>query len=160
MVVIHGEVEGGLLVPISENPEPVPTADASATQQSTCHSETKVESSLENACAVPPDPAAAPATTGKTRLMLINLVGDALHNLVDGALIGATFLVSTRTGASVALAVAVHELPQELGDFAVLLHAGLSVRRALLLNFCVSLTSFLGAIIALVVGESFESVSA
>ena len=62
------------------------------------------------------------------------LVGDAFHNFVDGAMIGAAVLTSLPLGVSTAIAVATHEVPQEVGDFAVLLHAGYSRRRALLLN--------------------------
>ena len=62
------------------------------------------------------------------------LIGDAFHNFVDGAMIGAAVLTSLPLGVSTAIAVATHEVPQEVGDFAVLLHAGYSRRRALLLN--------------------------
>ena len=62
------------------------------------------------------------------------LVGDAFHNFVDGAVIAAAVLTSVPLGISTALAVAAHEIPQEVGDVAILLHAGYSRRRALLLN--------------------------
>eukprot|EP01083_Nonionella_stella_P032208 88171_1 len=88
--------------------------------------------------------------------VLVNLVGDALHNFVDGALIGATFLVSYVDGIVIALSVAAHELPQEMGDFGILLHAGIGRKKALGLNLLVSLTAVLGGIIALLVGEEFE----
>ena len=62
------------------------------------------------------------------------LVGDAFHNFVDGAVIAAAVMTSIPLGISTAVAVAAHEIPQEVGDFAILLHAGYSRSRALLLN--------------------------
>ncbi|XP_068789659.1 zinc transporter ZIP4 [Struthio camelus] len=82
--------------------------------------------------------------------------GDAIHNLADGLALGAAFAASWRTGLATSLAVLCHELPHELGDFAALLHAGLSVRRALLLNFASALTAFLGLYVGLAVATSAE----
>ena len=76
------------------------------------------------------------------------LVGDAFHNFVDGAVVAAAVLTSVPLGISTALAVAAHEIPQEAGDFAILLHAGYSRRRALLLNVLSAAASGLGAIAA------------
>ncbi|KAJ6661464.1 hypothetical protein lerEdw1_014373 [Lerista edwardsae] len=86
-------------------------------------------------------------------------IGDAIHNFADGLAIGAAFSASWKTGLATSLAVLCHELPHELGDFAALLHAGLSVKRALLLNFASALTAFVGLFIALSVatGEEFEA---
>jgi zinc and cadmium transporter len=78
------------------------------------------------------------------------LVGDAFHNFVDGAVIGAAVMTSVPLGISTALAVAAHEIPQEVGDFAILLHAGYSRSRALMLNLLSAAASALGAIVALV----------
>jgi zinc and cadmium transporter len=78
------------------------------------------------------------------------IVGDAFHNFVDGAVIAAAVMTSVPLGVSTALAVAAHEIPQEVGDFAILLHAGYSRRRALLLNVTSGLASAVGAIVALV----------
>lgn len=78
------------------------------------------------------------------------LVGDAFHNFVDGAMIGAAVLTSVPLGLSTAVAVAAHEVPQEVSDFAVLLHAGYSRRRALLLNGVSALASVAGAVGAVV----------
>jgi zinc and cadmium transporter len=78
------------------------------------------------------------------------LIGDAFHNFVDGAVIAAAVMTSVPLGVSTALAVAAHEIPQEVGDFAILLHAGYSRRRALLLNVTSGLASAGGALVALV----------
>jgi zinc and cadmium transporter len=78
------------------------------------------------------------------------LVGDAFHNFVDGAVIAAAVLTSVPLGISTALAVAAHEIPQEVGDVAILLHAGYSRRRALLLNVLSAGASGLGALAACV----------
>uniref|UniRef100_A0A8C3YUV9 Zinc transporter ZIP4 n=1 Tax=Catagonus wagneri TaxID=51154 RepID=A0A8C3YUV9_9CETA len=86
-------------------------------------------------------------------------LGDAVHNFADGLAVGAAFLSSWKTGLATSLAVFCHEVPHELGDFAALLHAGLSVRRALLLNLASGLTAFIGLYVALAagVGEDGET---
>jgi zinc and cadmium transporter len=76
------------------------------------------------------------------------LVGDAFHNFVDGAVIAAAVMTSVPLGISTAVAVAAHEIPQEVGDFAILLHAGYSRTRALLLNLMSAGASALGAVVA------------
>uniref|UniRef100_A0A8D1S476 Zinc transporter ZIP4 n=2 Tax=Sus scrofa TaxID=9823 RepID=A0A8D1S476_PIG len=86
-------------------------------------------------------------------------LGDAVHNFADGLAVGAAFLSSWKTGLATSLAVFCHEVPHELGDFAALLHAGLSVRRAMLLNLASGLTAFIGLYVALAagVGEDGET---
>jgi zinc and cadmium transporter len=76
------------------------------------------------------------------------LFGDAMHNLVDGVLIAAAFLTDFHLGVVVSLAVATHEIPQEVGDFIILLHSGFSRKKALLFNVLSSLTTVLGGVIA------------
>ncbi|HLF15852.1 MAG TPA: ZIP family metal transporter [Candidatus Thermoplasmatota archaeon] len=78
-----------------------------------------------------------------------NLAGDALHNFLDGAVIATAFLVDVPLGVATTIAVVIHEVPQELGDFAVLLRAGLGVRRALAFNFLSACTSIAGAVLVL-----------
>jgi zinc and cadmium transporter len=75
------------------------------------------------------------------------LVGDALHNVMDGVLIAAAFLTDVHVGFVTALAIMAHEIPQEIGNFAVLLHSGASRQRALMLNLMTSLTAVLGGVI-------------
>jgi zinc and cadmium transporter len=75
------------------------------------------------------------------------LVGDAFHNFVDGVVIAAAFLTAVPLGIATALAVIAHEIPQELGDFAILLHSGLSKARAFAYNLLSSLTTLPGAVI-------------
>jgi zinc and cadmium transporter len=77
------------------------------------------------------------------------LIGDAFHNFVDGAVIAAAVTTSIPLGVSTAVAVAAHEIPQEVGDFAILLHAGYPRRKALLLNVLSALASAAGAVTAL-----------
>ena len=74
--------------------------------------------------------------------------GDAVHNVVDGLLIGAAFLADIHLGIMTSLAVAAHELPQEMGDFVILLHSGMKPVKALLLNLAASLTTVIGALFA------------
>lgn len=76
------------------------------------------------------------------------LLGDGMHNFVDGILIAAAFLTDTHLGIVTALAIAAHEIPQEVGDFVVLLHSGFSRRKALLFNVLASLTTVVGALLA------------
>jgi zinc and cadmium transporter len=80
----------------------------------------------------------------------MNLVGDGLHNLLDGVLLAGAFLINVQVGFATAIAVLLHEIPQEIGDFGVLMKGGFSRKKALLANFATALTAFIGAIIALV----------
>jgi zinc and cadmium transporter len=74
------------------------------------------------------------------------LVGDALHNVLDGVLIAAAFLTDMHLGIVTAIAIMAHEIPQEIGNFAVLLHSGMSRARALAMNLLTSLTAVIGGI--------------
>ncbi|MEK7583650.1 MAG: ZIP family metal transporter [Patescibacteria group bacterium] len=83
----------------------------------------------------------------KRHVVLTNLLGDALHNLIDGFVIAAAFLIDTQTGIIATVAVIAHEIPQEIADFGVLLYAGLTRATALLYNFFIALTAVLGALL-------------
>lgn len=76
------------------------------------------------------------------------LAGDTLHNLLDGVLVAAAFMTNPHLGIVTALAVFAHEIPQEVGDLAILLHGGYSRARALVLNLVSSLTSVVGGVVA------------
>ena len=90
----------------------------------------------------------------------MNLLGDALHNLIDGMIIGASYLASIPLGITTTLAVVLHEIPQEISDFGVLIYGGFTKRKALMMNFFYALTSVIGAIITFLVGSRIESFSA
>lgn len=84
---------------------------------------------------------------------VLNLFGDALHNLTDGIVIASAFMINPALGISTTLAVALHEIPQEVGDFGILIHSGFSKKKALLLNFAVALTVLFGIIITFLIGN-------
>jgi zinc and cadmium transporter len=90
----------------------------------------------------------------------MNLVGDGFHNLMDGMIIAGSYLVNIPLGISTTFAVLLHEIPQEIGDFGILVHAGYSIRKALTFNFLSALTAVVGAILTLAIGFETESVSA
>lgn len=87
----------------------------------------------------------------------MNLIGDGIHNLLDGVIIAGAFLHSTSVGIAVTIAVALHEIPQEIGDFAILLQGGLSRMKALFFNFLSSLTAIVGAVVAYFYLSAFET---
>lgn len=90
------------------------------------------------------------ATQGHAHpLAMMNLVGDAVHNFIDGVLIAGSYLLSIPVGIATTVAVIFHEIPQEMGDFGVLLHAGMSAKKALFLNFISASASFLGVLLIL-----------
>lgn len=84
------------------------------------------------------------------------LVSDGLHNMIDGLIIGASYMVSIPAGIATTIAVMLHEIPQEIGDFAVLLHAGYSRKRALWLNFLSALTAVAGLALAIILGSFID----
>ncbi len=85
------------------------------------------------------------------------IIGDSVHNFIDGVVIAATFLVSIPLGVVTTLAVAAHEIPQEIGDFGILLHKGLGRKKVLMVNILSALTAMIGALITFWIGESIES---
>jgi zinc and cadmium transporter len=89
-------------------------------------------------------------------VVAMNLVGDAVHNLIDGMVIGATYLVSIPLGITTTLAIILHEIPQEMGDFGILVHGGLSTKKAFAFNFLSAATAIVGAVLSLAVGPHVQ----
>lgn len=87
------------------------------------------------------------------------LFGDTLHNLLDGAVIAIAFMTEPALGIITAIAVAAHEIPQEIGDFSVLLASGMRRGQVLLWNIIIALSNPLGAIIALAIRDQIEDIS-
>ena len=80
----------------------------------------------------------------------LNLIGDGVHNFIDGLIIGASFFANIRLGIITTLAIILHEIPQELGDFGILVYGGLSKYKALLWNFISALTAVVGTVIGFI----------
>ena len=87
----------------------------------------------------------------------LNLLGDGSHNFLDGGIIAAAYLTDIHLGFVTTLAVAAHELPQEIGDFSVLVHGGFSEKKALLFNFLSALTAVLGGLVTFYFSSVFSS---
>ncbi len=90
-------------------------------------------------------------------VVYLNLIGDGFHNFLDGIIIAASFLISLPTGIAATIAIILHEIPQEIGDFAVLVHSGLSRGKAILFNFLTALFSIIGGLISYFYLSSFEN---
>lgn len=90
---------------------------------------------------------------------LMNLIGDGLHNFIDGMIITASFLISVPLGMATSLAVILHEIPQEIGDFGVLIHGGFSKNKALFFNFVSASAAIAGAILILFLGTRLVGIT-
>ena len=90
---------------------------------------------------------------------LMNLFGDSVHNFIDGLIIGASYLVNIQVGIATTIAVILHEIPQEIGDFGILIHGGFSKTKAIFLNFLTALTSFIGVVISLSLSSKAENIT-
>lgn len=88
---------------------------------------------------------------------IMNLIGDGIHNLIDGLVIGASYLVNIPLGIATTLAVLLHEIPQEISDFGVLLHGGFTKVRAVLYNFFSAVLAIIGALFSVLLGAKFEN---
>jgi len=86
--------------------------------------------------------------TKETATVNLVVLGDSVHNFIDGVVIATTFMISIPLGIVTSLAVAAHEIPQEIGDFGILLHRGLRKKKILLLNFLSACVSVIGALLA------------
>ncbi len=89
----------------------------------------------------------------------LNLVGDSVHNFVDGLVIGASFLVSVKFGIITTLVIIFHEIPQEIGDFGVLIYGGFSRSKALICNFITAFTCVFGTIAGYFISEQIKDFS-
>ncbi|GAF75371.1 unnamed protein product [marine sediment metagenome] len=87
---------------------------------------------------------------------MMNLIGDGLHNFTDGMIISAAFMTNVSLGMATTMAVIFHEIPQEIGDFSVLIYSGYSKSKALLFNFISALFAVFGALITLIIGSQFH----
>ena len=85
------------------------------------------------------------------------ILGDTMHNFIDGIVIAATFLTSIPLGIVTTLAVMAHELPQEIGDFGLLLHKGLSRKKVIMVNVLSAAAAFAGAILMYIAGDLLEN---
>ncbi len=92
-----------------------------------------------------------------THLAPLNLLGDGLHNFIDGLVIAGSYFVSVPVGIATTIAVIVHEIPQEFADFGVLLYSGLSKSRALFYNFLSAAVAIIGAVVGLFIGVRSET---
>lgn len=90
---------------------------------------------------------------------MMNLFGDGLHNFIDGLVIGGSYLVSVPVGLATTLAVVLHEIPQEFGDFGVLIHGGFSKHKALFFNLLTALTAVIGVVVALTINTYTENLT-
>jgi len=94
------------------------------------------------------------------RLAYMNLFGDFIHNFIDGLSIGASYMVGIPVGMATTIAVVLHEIPQEIGDFGVLLHSGLTKTRALFYNFLTATSAILGTIVVFAISRYVENLTA
>jgi len=83
----------------------------------------------------------------------LNLIGDGFHNFIDGMVIAVSFTLSVKLGIVTTIAIILHEIPQELGDFGVLVYGGFSKQKALFYNFISALTSMVGAIVGYFISD-------
>ena len=93
---------------------------------------------------------------GTSHIGLMNLAADGMHNFLDGLIIAGSYLVSIPAGIATTIAVILHEVPQEIADFGVLLYSGFSKKKALLLNFLSAAVAIVGAIVGLSIGSGSE----
>lgn len=93
----------------------------------------------------------------KKSIAILNLTGDAVHNFLDGLIIAGSYFVNVHVGIATTIAVILHEVPQEIADFGVLLYSGLSKAKALLLNFGTAVVAIIGAIVGLILGARSEA---
>jgi len=84
----------------------------------------------------------------------MSLVGGAIHNFIDGLIIASSFIISLPLGITTSIAIALHEIPQEIGNFGVLIYGGFKTKKALIVNFLVTLTKVIGGIVGFFLAQS------
>jgi zinc and cadmium transporter len=89
----------------------------------------------------------------------MNLIGDGIHNFTDGLVIGTSFIVSVKFGIITTLMIILHEVPQEIGDFAILVYGGFSKFKALYYNFVIALTCILGTVVGYLISVNIKEFS-
>lgn len=89
----------------------------------------------------------------------LNLIGDSFHNFIDGMVIAVSFIISIKLGLVTTLAIILHEIPQELGDFAVLIWGGFTKKKALVYNFISALTAMIGAVVGYFISDFMQGLS-
>lgn len=90
---------------------------------------------------------------------VISLIGEAIHNFIDGFVVASAFVVSPALGIATTIAIITHEIPHELGNFAILIHSGFSKKQAVLWNFVIGLLAILGGIAGVLIGESVQKIA-
>ena len=86
----------------------------------------------------------------------MNLIGDSIHNFIDGLIISASFIASIPLGVTTTIAIAAHEIPQEIGDFGVLIYGGFKKKKAIVLNFTIALLTVVGGIVGYFISSNIE----
>jgi zinc and cadmium transporter len=86
----------------------------------------------------------------------MNLIGDSIHNFIDGLIIAASYIVSIPLGFTTTIAIVAHEIPQEIGDFGVLIYGGFEKKKAILLNFLVAFTIVFGGLVGYLISNIIE----
>ncbi|NMB56882.1 ZIP family metal transporter [Candidatus Beckwithbacteria bacterium] len=89
----------------------------------------------------------------------LNLVGDSIHNFIDGLVIASSFYVDQSLGISTSLAIIAHEIPQEIGDFAILIHGGMNKKKALIYNYISAFFAIFGAVFGFILIEQINNLS-
>lgn len=93
----------------------------------------------------------------KKPLGIMIVISDGAHNIIDGILIGVSYLAGVEIGIATTVAVLLHEIPQEIGDFGLMLHSGFSVKKALFWNFISGIFAFIGLFLTFLIGERIEN---
>jgi zinc and cadmium transporter len=92
-------------------------------------------------------------------IIALNTIGDTVHNSIDGMIIAASFIVSIKLGIFTSIAVLLHEIPQEFGDFAILIHSGLSLKKTIMYNILSATSAFVGVFLVFLLGSKVSSLS-